>query len=130
MTGQVIPFQSYRNREQAAPCHAPPHHRLNDRSRPLRNPSAGRTTRILKLQIARVAQLLDELEEVARTSDNFPPAIVRQTHTGVERARRILQPFSGSKRDVGRDNEVEGDPQPHVDEEMLERMYRSLNPDP
>jgi hypothetical protein len=90
---------------------------------------AGRNTRILKLQVARIARLLDELEEFARTSDCFPPTIAGQTRAGVERARGILQPFSGSERYAGTEDDIEGDPQPDVDGEMLERMYRNLNPD-
>jgi hypothetical protein len=131
MTGQIIPFQSYRERGQAAAPPAPPS-RLNDPSRPIRSETdlgpPVRNTRILRLQVARIAQLLDELEELARTSDNFPPAIVGQAHAGIERARRILQPCSGSERNAGREDDIEGDPQPDVDGEMLERMYRELNP--
>jgi len=83
----------------------------------------------LKLQIARIAKLLDELEELARTSDNFPPAILGRTHAGIERARIILQPFSGCEREAGCEDDIECDPQPDIDGEMLERMYRELNPD-
>ena len=84
---------------------------------------------MLKLQVARIAQLLDELEELARTSGNFPPAIVGQANAGIKRARRILQPCSESERSAGRENDIEDDPQPNVDGEMLERMYRKLNPE-
>jgi hypothetical protein len=90
---------------------------------------AGRNTRILKLQIARIAKLLDELEQFARTTENLPPTIAGQTHAGIERGRIILQPFSGCEREAGREDDIEGDPQPHIDDEMLERMYRELNPD-
>jgi hypothetical protein len=132
MTGQIIPFQSYRERGQAAAPPAAPCRHLNDPSRPIRSQTdlgpPVRNTRILKLQVARIAQLLDELEELAWTSDNFPPAIVGQAHAGIERARRILQRCSGSERNAGRENDIEGDPQPDVDGEMLERMYRELNP--
>jgi hypothetical protein len=130
MTGRIIPFQSYRNCEQAAPRRVGLH--FNHPSGSIRSQTdfgpAGRNTRILKLQVARIAQLLDELEELAWTSDNFPPAIVGQAHAGIERARRILQRCSGSERNAGRENDIEGDPQPDVDGEMLERMYRELNP--
>ncbi len=83
----------------------------------------------MKLQVARIAQLLDELEELARASDNFPPGIVGQAHAGIERARKILQPCSESERSAGRENDIEDDPQPDVDGEMLKRMYRKLNPE-
>ena len=83
----------------------------------------------MKLQIARIAKLLDELEKFARTTENLPPPIAGQTHAGIKRGRRILQPWSGPEREVGREDDIEGDPQPDIDGEMLERMYRELNPD-
>jgi hypothetical protein len=134
MTGQIIPFQTFRYREEA-PAQGPASRRdlRDDLARPIGSQSdlgpPVRNTRILKLQVARIAQLLDELEELARTSDNFPLAIVRQAHAGIERARRFLQPCSESERTAERENDIGDDPQPDVDGEMLERMYRKLNPD-
>jgi hypothetical protein len=135
MTGQIIPFQTFRYREEGSVHQGPASRRdlRDDLARPIGSQSdlgpPVRNTRILKLQVARIAQLLDELEELARTSHNFPPAIVGQAHAGIERARRILQPCSESERTAGRKNGIEDDPQPDVDGEMLERMYRKLNPD-
>jgi len=131
VTGRIIPFQSYRNCEQASPRRVGPHFNHPSgsiRSQPDFGP-AGRNTRILKLQIARIAKLLDELEQFARTTENLTPIIAGQTHTGIERARIILQPFSGCEREAGCEDDIECDPQPDIDGEMLERMYRELNPD-
>ena len=134
MTGQIILFQNFRYREKA-PAYQLPESRLglSDPPRRVRSQSdfspAIRNRRNLKLQVARIAKLLDELEELARTSNSCPPAIVGRAHAGIERARRILQPCSEFERTAGRENEIEDDPQPDVDGEMLERMYRELNPD-
>jgi hypothetical protein len=134
MTGQIIPFQSFRYRKKS-PAYQPPESRLDlsDPPRRVRSQSdfspAIRNRRNLKLQVARIAKLLDELEELARTSNSCPPAIVCQAHAGMERARRILQPCSEFERTARRENDIEDDPQPEFDGEMLERMYRELNPD-
>jgi hypothetical protein len=134
MTGQIILFQSFRYREKA-PAYQLPESRLglSDPPRRVRSQSdfspAILNRRDLKLQVARISKLLDELEELARTSNSCPPAIVGRAHAGIERARRILQPCSEFERTAGRENEIEDDPQPDVDGEMLERMYRKLDPD-
>ena len=131
MTGRIIAFQSYRNCEQASRRRVGLH--FNHPSGSIRSQTdfgpAGRNTRNLKLQIARIAKRLDDLEQFARTTENLPPTIARQTHAGIERARIILQPFSGCEREAGREDDIEGDPQPRIDDEVLERMYRELNPD-
>ena len=131
MTGRIIPFQSYRNCEQPSPRRVGIH--INHPSGSIRSQTdfgpAGRNTRVLKLQIARIAKLLDELEQFARTTEHLPPTIAGQTHAGIERARIILQPFSGCDREAGCEDDIESDPQPDIDGEMLERMYRKLNPD-
>jgi hypothetical protein len=140
MTGQVIHFQSHRDlkrgqlyREQAVPRRAAPVRQVNDPSRSVRSQAdfepATRNARSLELQVARIAHLLKELEDLAQTSDNFPPALLGQTHAGIERARWILQPWARSESSADLENDIEGDPQPDVDGEKLERMYRDLNPD-
>ncbi|HEX9327706.1 MAG TPA: hypothetical protein VF915_14375 [Reyranella sp.] len=73
----------------------------------------------LKLQIARISTLLEELEELAGagtgTSTGAAPPLVVQTRTIIERTNQLL------------DRSDEGDPQPDVDRALLERMYRDLN---
>jgi hypothetical protein len=131
VTGRIIPFQSCRNCEHAS-LRRPSFH-FDHPSASIRSQmdfgSPSRNPRILKLQIARVAKLLDELEQFARTTENLPPTIAGQTHAGIEGARIILQPFSGCDREAGWEDDIEADPQPEIDGEMLERMYRELNPD-
>jgi hypothetical protein len=130
MTGQIILFQSFRCRENARAYQRP--ESLSGPPRQTRSQSdfspAIRNGRNLKLQVARIAKLLDELEELTRTS-NSPPAIMGQALAGIERARSILQRCTEFERTAERENDIEDDPQPDLDGEMLERMYRELNPD-
>jgi hypothetical protein len=124
MTGQIIPFQTFRYREEA-PAHQGP--ARDNLARPIGSQSDPGPR--VQRQVARITQLLDELEELAQTSNSCPPAIVGLAQAGIERARRILRPCSESERTAGRKNDIEDDPQPDVDGEMMERMYRKLNPD-
>ena len=133
LTGRIIPFESRRNCEQASSRRIGL--QINRPSGSIRSQTAfvpvgpSMRTRILKLQVARIVRLLDELEELARTSDNLPPAIAGQRHAGIESGRGILQACCRSEHEAGREDDSEGDPQPDIDGEMLARMYRELDPD-
>src|SRR5690349_5457380 len=76
----------------------------------------------VELQVARIARLLTELEQLTTESDDVPVDTLTQARLGLERARRVIRPWMAT-------DEVEGDPQPEVDDERLERMYRDLNRD-
>jgi hypothetical protein len=129
MTDRIIAFESYRRREHPSPSRIGLH---LDRSGSMRNAttpgSTARSTGILKLQVARIARLLDELEDVARLSGDFPQAIAARGYSGLERARGDLPSRPGFEREAGQ-YDLEDDPQPEIDGDMLERMYRQLDPD-
>ena len=76
---------------------------------------------VLRLQIARISALLEELEDLIGNADGRPAPHLLQARSTVERTRRIL-----TSRMASTDND--GDPQPDVDRSLLERMYRDLNP--
>ena len=122
MTDRIIAFESYRRREHASPS------RIGSIGSQTTFGSAGRSTRILKLQVARIARLLDELEDVACISGNLPQAIAGRRYAGMESARGDLPSRPGFEREAGQDD-FEVDPQPDIDGDMLERMYRQLDPD-
>jgi hypothetical protein len=114
MTGELIQLERHRDfrrghlyRQQPAP-RAPSHGAAK--------PSA------VELQVARISRLLRELEELTRTSDDVPVATMTQARAGLEKARQVIRPWAAF-------DELEGDPQPEVDAERLERMYRDLNRD-
>jgi hypothetical protein len=75
------------------------------------------------LRIARVNRLLAELEELTRMLQSVPSPTLDQARASVEDARRVVRPWILGKADLG------GTPQPELDDERIERMYRQLNPD-
>jgi hypothetical protein len=133
MTGEIIYFRSHLAlkrgllyRQQAVP------RRAQAARRPLHGPDlAGedRNTQILEQQVARVANLLQELEELAGSARSCPPATLAHARASIEKARRILGPLAGGERKAALADDSEGDPQPEIDDEKLERMYRVISPD-
>jgi hypothetical protein len=135
MTGQIIQFskygelpraQAYRN--QAVPRGLASVRRLHDTERLAHGgknvgPAAGKPQG-LERQIAHITDLLNELEDLARSAD-APAAALRQARIGIERARAILQPLRASECKA----DVEGEAQPTLNHEELERMYRDLRPE-
>jgi hypothetical protein len=88
-----------------------------------RAPSADTTpTSVVEFQVARITRLLSELEELTETSIDVPAATLDHARASLDRARRIIRPWTAL-------DELDGDPQPDVDDERLERMYRDLNRD-
>ena len=114
MTGEVIQLERQRDfrrghlyRQQPVP-RAP--------SQGASKPSA------VELQVARISRLLTELEELTRTSGDVPVATMNHARASLEKARQVIRPWTVF-------DDIEGDPQPEVDAERLERMYRDLNRD-
>ena len=105
MSGKIISFRSHQNLNRA--------NLFRRQSVP-----RGLTREVrLKLQIARISALLEELEELTGTSvgaGTSPPLVV-QARATLERATNHLETCD------------EGEPQPDVDRALLERMYRDLN---
>jgi hypothetical protein len=114
MTAELIQFERHRDFRRA---------QLYRQESVPRAPARGaKPTSPVELQVARISRLLSELEDLTRSSDDVPSATLNQARAGLERARRVIRPWMGF-------DEVEGDPQPEVDDERLERMYRDLNRD-
>ena len=76
---------------------------------------------LLRLQIARISVLLEELEDLIGSADGRSSPHQLQARSTIERTRRILTSRTES-------TENDGDPQPDVDRSLLERMYRDINP--
>jgi hypothetical protein len=83
---------------------------------------------VLRLRIARISALLEELEDLIGSADGQSSPHLLQARSTVERTRRILTPRPESKASAGLETYNDGDPQPDVDGSLLERMYRDLNP--
>ncbi len=100
MSGQIIHFRAHRRQPQ-------PH-------------TQGPGSKI-EQQIARIADLVDELEGLTRTAREVPPGVIAKARVTMDKARRLVVT-------LGLDEE--GDPQPDVDRTVLERLYRGLTPAP
>jgi hypothetical protein len=135
MTGEIIYLKAHcalkrgqLYRDQSVPRRAPAVRRLNDHSQSAHRRASlapeAKDSRI-ELQVARIADLLSELEDLTRAPEAISPEVLGQARAGIAKARRILKPWicGDSKADP------DGDPQPQIDDERLERMYRELNPD-
>jgi hypothetical protein len=114
MTAELIQFERHRDFRRGQLYRQQPVPRVPAQSAKPSSP--------VELQVARIARLLTELEELTRESEDVPPTTMNQARLGLERARRVIRPWVAI-------DEVEGDPQPEVDDERLERMYRDLNRD-
>ena len=115
MRGIVIDFPKYRGGESRGVGTKKPV--LHRQRRPPR----------LELQIGRINALLEELEGITGYSSKVPSAMLARARAGVCKAEQKL-----GLRDAAEPAtpiiEKEGDPQPHVDREALERLYHSLDP--
>ena len=67
--------------------------------------------------------------EVACTSESVAPVIQMRSRASVESGSRILRTEPWSERSADIADDGEGDPQPAIDCETLDRMYRELNSD-
>src|SRR5258707_10408465 len=77
----------------------------------------------LERQIARITALLEELEDMSCGTQHVPLSLVAQAQAGLRQARELLLPAPGQPHGV----QGEPEPQPEVDREVLERMYRCLD---
>jgi hypothetical protein len=120
MTGELIRFETHRDLKRG--------HLFRQQPVPRGPaPSAG-DPGVVELQVARITRLLNELEELTAASADVPVATLADARTSIERARRLIGPWAGRNACAFAD-ESEGDPQPELDDERLERMYRELNRD-
>jgi hypothetical protein len=82
-----------------------------------------------KQTVPRPAAAAPRLKElgVARTSEIVAPALQARSRAGGEDGRRISPTLPSSERRAELADDGEGDPQPDIDYETLDRMYRELN---
>jgi len=112
MTGHIILFRSPLAAGDAAP---------SSRSNKPRRRADKRT---MRLQLARIARLLEELEEIGGPNRDDPGS---RHQFGIDRAHRMVRQLA-ERCDAG-ESDGQDDPQPHVVHQILERMYRELNPE-
>lgn len=102
MSGQVIPFQGHRR---------------------LSSPRNIAGSRSLEHQVARIADLLEELEDLTRSTMDLAPSVMARTRLAMDRARAVMGGLEGAGESDA------GDPQPEIDSELVARLYRELSPE-
>ena len=77
-------------------------------------------------QIARIAALLTEIEQLSDGAKDMPLPVLVKTRASIERARSVLRNCAKSTSGTTTQEDGDGAPQPDVDRDVLERMYRTL----
>ena len=115
MTGMIIEFQRHHELKRAGAY----------RNQPVpRRPAAEDR---LDEQIFRIAGVLEELEELTVGAGALPPEILAQARATIDRSGMILQRCTRLAESTAPEEDGEDDPQPHVENALLERMYRALD---
>jgi hypothetical protein len=89
-------------------------------------PRSGRQRLPLTVQIERIKGLLEELEDISAHASNLPPAMLARARDGICNAEQVLG-LRQVPDAVPPLLQQEGDPQPHVDCEVLERHFNSAD---
>lgn len=74
--------------------------------------------------VQRITVLLGEIEALGQRTDDVPGPLLIEMRAILEKARRVLEACTQRPKNTATTGE--GDPQPDVDQEILERMYRAL----
>jgi len=74
----------------------------------------------------RIEALLRELEVLSHNAREVPLPLLIQTLTILGETRRVLKNCAPHARAASEEEADDGDPQPDVDGEMMERMYSAL----
>ena len=72
--------------------------------------------------VQRITVLLGEIEALGQRADGVPSPLMVEMRAILENARRVLE----ACRQRPKPAVADGDPQPDIDQEILERMYRAL----
>ena len=121
MTGKIIDFRGHHQLKSARLDYREPAPRSRAK-RAARRPG-GKAS--VDQQIAHIAWLLRELEDIARGGEGLPQVLVAQAHASIERTRTMLQSWP-AVRTSGKTDATEDAAQPNIDPALLDRMYRDL----
>ena len=122
MTAKIIDFRVHHNLKSAPLAYQEPAPRGRAK-RAARRP-AGKAS--VDQQMAHIARLLRELEDIARGGERLPQAVVAEAHASIERTRKMLQSWPGARTSGKTDARGEDAAQPDIDPALLERMYSEL----
>src|SRR6476646_9459509 len=124
MTGTIIDFRVHHQLKSGCFDYQEP----APRGRAKRRRPAGRAS--LNQQIAHVAWLVRELEEIARSGERLPQVLVADALASIERSRKMLQSLPDTRTSGRTDATGEDAAQPDIDHALLERMYGELGLSP
>jgi hypothetical protein len=119
MTGEIIRFERCRDLRGGDARRPDPV--AHDTTSPVRPAS------VVEWQVSRIARLLIELQEPIHSSEGGPALPLDRVRRDIVKARRVVTPWTSGEQRPGADHD--GDPQPDVDDERLEWIYRELNRD-
>ena len=122
MTAKIIDFRVHHQVKNAPLAYQEPAPR--GRAKGAARRPAGRAS--VDQQIAHIAWLLRELEDMARGGERLPQAVVAEAHASIERTRKMLQSWPGARTSGKADAAGEDAAQPNIDPALLERMYSDL----
>ena len=71
--------------------------------------------------VQRITVLLGEIEALGQRADGVPSPLMSELRAILENARRVLEACTQRPKPA-----ADGDPQPDIDQEILDRMYRAL----
>jgi hypothetical protein len=120
MTGEVIQFARHRDFKTE--------HQYRQKPAPQGTAPDIRSAGIVEFRVARITRLVTELEGLTRLFNSVPSTTLDRARADLEKARRIVRPLTADRQQLDGED-AEGDPQPDLDDERLERMYRLLNQD-
>src|SRR4029453_12601475 len=110
MTAKIIDFRVHHQLKSARLDYREPAPRGRAK-RAARRP-AGRAS--VDQQIAHIAWLLRELQDIARGGEGLPQVLVAEAHASIERTRKMLQSWPDARTSGKADARGEDGAQPHI----------------
>ena len=122
MSANIIDFRAQHQLKSAGPGYSEPAPR--GRAKRAARRRVGKAS--VDQQIAHIAWLLRELEDVARGGERLPQVVVAEAHASIERTRKMLQSWQSARTSGTSVSTAEDAAQPNIDPGLLDRMYRDL----
>jgi hypothetical protein len=121
MTTNIIDFRSHQLKSARLEYREP---ESRGRAKRAARRPAGRAS--VDQQIAHIAWLLRELDDITRGGERLPQVLVAEAHASIARTRKMLQSWPSARASGKADAAGEDAPQPNIDHALFERMYSEL----
>ena len=118
MSGEIIDFRRHRELRRAKLY----------RQQPVPRPPAGETAHLATIdeQVVRILGLLGELEALTRNPGDLPLPLLARARASIDMTSQVFGQVLAAAC-VEPEEDGGDDPQPEVDRNVLERMYRDLD---